>query len=76
MKLMWSQVVIVTNEEERRGVVEEVGEDVLPVEFGGKAKLIAIQDVVLPQLAAWMLTNWMGCLYIYIYVCICNKCNF
>lgn len=41
-----------TNEEERRGVVEEVGEDVLPVEFGGKAKLIAIQDVVLPQLAA------------------------
>ncbi|KGN49600.1 SEC14 cytosolic factor isoform X2 [Cucumis sativus] len=51
-KATLEKVVIVTNEEERRGVVEEVGEDVLPVEFGGKAKLIAIQDVVLPQLAA------------------------
>lgn len=54
-------------------MIEEIGEDVLPVEFGGKAKLIAIQDVVLPQLGAWMLTNWMGgvisiCIILYMYL--------
>ncbi|KAA0056819.1 SEC14 cytosolic factor isoform X1 [Cucumis melo var. makuwa] len=51
-KATLEKVVIVTSEEERRGMIEEIGEDVLPVEFGGKAKLIAIQDVVLPQLGA------------------------
>ncbi|KAL0540365.1 hypothetical protein IC582_024602 [Cucumis melo] len=51
-KATLKKVVIVTSEEERRGMIEEIGEDVLPVEFGGKAKLIAIQDVVLPQLGA------------------------
>lgn len=44
------QVVIVSNEEEKNQFIREVGEEVLPEEFGGKAKLIAIQDVVLPSL--------------------------
>ncbi|XP_038893280.1 CRAL-TRIO domain-containing protein YKL091C-like isoform X2 [Benincasa hispida] len=49
-KATLEKVVIVSNEEERRSMIEEIGEDVLPVEYGGKAKLIAIQDVVLPHL--------------------------
>lgn len=40
--------MIVTNEEERKDFVEEVGEEVLPEDFGGRAKLVALQDVTLP----------------------------
>lgn len=47
-----SQIVIVSCEEERRSIIEEIGEEVLPVEYGGRAKLIALQDVVLPHLDA------------------------
>lgn len=46
------QILIVSNEEERRIMIEEVGE-VLPVEYGGKAKLIALQDaIIIPHLDA------------------------
>ncbi|XP_075657039.1 CRAL-TRIO domain-containing protein YKL091C [Castanea sativa] len=41
------KIVIVTNEDERQDFIKEVGEEVLPEEYGGRAKLVAIQDVVL-----------------------------
>lgn len=41
--------MIVTNEEERRRFITEVGKEVLPEEFGGEAKLVALQDVEVPQ---------------------------
>ncbi|XP_031740901.1 uncharacterized protein LOC101222950 isoform X2 [Cucumis sativus] len=44
------QILIVSSEEEKRIMIEEVGEEVLPIEYGGKAKFIVLQDVVLPHL--------------------------
>lgn len=44
------QIVIVTNDDERRDFIKEVGEETLPEEYGGRAKLTAIQDVNLPPL--------------------------
>lgn len=41
------KVVIVNSEEERRAFIEEIGEEVLPEEYGGRAKLTALQDVKL-----------------------------
>ncbi|XP_010275237.1 PREDICTED: phosphatidylinositol/phosphatidylcholine transfer protein SFH6-like isoform X2 [Nelumbo nucifera] len=41
------QIVIVTNEKERKAFIMEIGEDTLPEEYGGKAKLVALQDVKL-----------------------------
>lgn len=41
---MYFQIVIVSNEEERLEFVKEVGEEVLPEEYGGKAKVILLQD--------------------------------
>lgn len=49
----WIQVVIVTNEEERKNFVKEIGEESLPEVYGGEAKLVALQDVILPQLEGW-----------------------
>ncbi|CAK9323974.1 unnamed protein product [Citrullus colocynthis] len=49
-KATLEKIVIVSNEEEKRSMIEEIGEEVLPVEYGGKAKLIALQDAVLPHL--------------------------
>jgi len=40
----------VTNEDETREFVREVGEEVLPEVYGGKAKLVAIQDAELEPL--------------------------
>lgn len=42
--------MIVTNEDERQDFIKEVGEEVLPEEYGGREKLVAIQDVVLAPL--------------------------
>lgn len=39
-----------TNDDERRSFVEEVGEEALPEEYGGRAKLVPLQDVVLDHL--------------------------
>ncbi|TKY69223.1 Phosphatidylinositol transfer protein CSR1 [Spatholobus suberectus] len=46
-KATLEKIVIVTNEDETREFIREVGEDVLPEEYGGRAKLVAIQDVEL-----------------------------
>ncbi|XP_076884235.1 sec14 cytosolic factor-like [Bidens hawaiensis] len=49
-KATLEKVVIVCNEEEKTQFIRDVGEDVLPEEYGGRAKLVPIQDVVLPAL--------------------------
>ncbi|GJR94069.1 RNA-directed DNA polymerase, eukaryota [Tanacetum coccineum] len=50
-KATLDKIVIVTNEEERRRFITEVGKEALPEEFGGEAKLVALQDVEVPQWA-------------------------
>ncbi|KAG2297943.1 hypothetical protein Bca52824_034415 [Brassica carinata] len=47
------KIVIVTNDEEQRQLEEEVGLDALPEEYGGRAKLTATQDVLLPQATSY-----------------------
>ncbi|KAJ4846076.1 hypothetical protein Tsubulata_027400 [Turnera subulata] len=49
-KATLEKIVIVTNDEERLDFVKQIGEEVLPEEYGGRAKLVPIQDVVLPPL--------------------------
>ncbi|KAG6757615.1 hypothetical protein POTOM_037935 [Populus tomentosa] len=44
------QIVIVNNDEERKCFVKEIGEEVLPEELGGRATLVALQDVTVPPL--------------------------
>ena len=44
------QIVIVTNDDERLQFIKEVGEDTLPEEYGGRAKLRVLQDVQLAPL--------------------------
>lgn len=59
----WLQIVIVSNEEERREFIKDVGEDVLPEEYGGRARLIALQDAVLPSLHSatdWFQGDWLA----------------
>ncbi|KAH0866210.1 hypothetical protein HID58_083421 [Brassica napus] len=51
------KIVIVTEGEEERKFKEEIGLDALPEEYGGRAKLTLIQDVLLPQTAPQMLTT-------------------
>uniref|UniRef100_A0A1J3DDK0 CRAL-TRIO domain-containing protein n=1 Tax=Noccaea caerulescens TaxID=107243 RepID=A0A1J3DDK0_NOCCA len=51
------KIVIVTDGEERRTFEEEIGLDALPEEYGGRAKLTALQDVFLPQTAPGMLAR-------------------
>ncbi|KFK43752.1 hypothetical protein AALP_AA1G168200 [Arabis alpina] len=45
------KIVIVTNAEEQRQFEEDIGLEALPEEYGGRAKLTLIQDVLLPQTA-------------------------
>ncbi|KAL2233265.1 UNVERIFIED_CONTAM: putative SEC14-like protein 6 [Sesamum indicum] len=49
-KATLEKIVIVTSEEETREFKRDVGEDALPEEYGGKAKLMLLQDVVLTPL--------------------------
>ncbi|KAF5757359.1 putative CRAL-TRIO lipid binding domain, CRAL/TRIO domain superfamily [Helianthus annuus] len=49
-KATLEKIVIISNEDEKKQFTTEVGEDVLPEEFGGQAKLVALQDAVLPPL--------------------------
>lgn len=44
------QIVIVSNEDEKQEMMKEIGEEVLPEEYGGRAKLVLLQDVVLTPL--------------------------
>ncbi|CAA0811502.1 Sec14p-like phosphatidylinositol transfer family protein [Striga hermonthica] len=43
-KATQEKVVIVTSEDEKREFVKDIGEETLPEEYGGQAKLILIQD--------------------------------
>ncbi|KAK1425466.1 hypothetical protein QVD17_20818 [Tagetes erecta] len=43
------KIVMVTNDKGRKQLIEEVGKEVLPQEFGGNAKLVPLQDVQLPM---------------------------
>ncbi|KAJ9563874.1 hypothetical protein OSB04_009034 [Centaurea solstitialis] len=49
-KATLNKIVIVNNEEQRKQFVIEVGKEALPEEFGGNAKLVALQDVEAPRL--------------------------
>ncbi|CAH8382394.1 unnamed protein product [Eruca vesicaria subsp. sativa] len=51
-KATQEKIVIVKEGEEERKFKEEIGVDALPEEYGGKAKLTLIQDVLLPQASA------------------------
>ncbi|KAK4371820.1 hypothetical protein RND71_007204 [Anisodus tanguticus] len=44
-KTTQEKIRIVTNEEQKEEFIREVGEDVLPEEYGGRAKLVLLQDV-------------------------------
>ncbi|XP_058079396.1 sec14 cytosolic factor [Magnolia sinica] len=49
-KATLEKVVIVSSEEDRQAFINEIGEEALPEEYGGRAKLVAVQDVKLnPQ---------------------------
>ncbi|KAH0764156.1 hypothetical protein KY285_000027 [Solanum tuberosum] len=45
-KVTQQKVRIVMSEEQKQEFIREVGEDVLPEEYGGHAKLVLLQDVV------------------------------
>ncbi|XP_062113373.1 sec14 cytosolic factor isoform X2 [Humulus lupulus] len=49
-KATLEKVVIVTSDDEKRDFIEEVGGETLPEEYGGRAKLRAIQEVELAPL--------------------------
>lgn len=36
-----------TSEEETKNFISEIGEETLPEEYGGRAKLVPLQDVIL-----------------------------
>ncbi|KAI3909531.1 hypothetical protein MKW98_013948 [Papaver atlanticum] len=40
-------IIFVSNEKEKESFVKEIGEEILPEEYGGRSKLIAIQDVII-----------------------------
>ncbi|KAK2999320.1 hypothetical protein RJ639_024443 [Escallonia herrerae] len=46
-KATLEKIVIVSNEDEKKQFIAEIGEEALPQEYGGRAKLVALQDVVL-----------------------------
>ncbi|PIA33503.1 hypothetical protein AQUCO_04100143v1 [Aquilegia coerulea] len=46
-KTLLDKIVIVKNEDEHMNFIREIGEETLPEEYGGRAKLVAIQDVII-----------------------------
>ncbi|EOA37031.1 hypothetical protein CARUB_v10010095mg [Capsella rubella] len=56
-KATQEKVVIVSAGEEQRKFEEEIGVEALPEEYGGRAKLTLIQDVILPQATGVAITN-------------------
>lgn len=52
-KFVCMNINAVKNEEEKQSFVGEIGEDNLPQEYGGRAQLVAPQDV---QLSRWPLS--------------------
>ncbi|CAL5339004.1 unnamed protein product [Camellia sinensis] len=46
-KATLEKIVIVSNEDEKREFIRDIGEEALPEEYGGRAKLVAMQDVIL-----------------------------
>ncbi|KAI9074993.1 hypothetical protein K1719_043043 [Acacia pycnantha] len=48
-KATLEKIVIVSSEEERREFVGGVGEEILPEEYGGRAKLVPLQHAPLPN---------------------------
>lgn len=38
------QIVIINSEDERKEFINQIGEEILSKEYGGRAKLVAIQD--------------------------------
>ncbi|PIA33501.1 hypothetical protein AQUCO_04100141v1 [Aquilegia coerulea] len=48
-KATLDKVVIVSNEDEHNSFIKEIGMETLPEEYGGRAKLVAVQDVKLDQ---------------------------
>ncbi|KAL5553259.1 hypothetical protein UlMin_040660 [Ulmus minor] len=50
-KATLEKIVIVTNDDEKREFIKEVGEEILPEEYGGRAQLRPIQDVEVAPLA-------------------------
>ncbi|KAK6146698.1 hypothetical protein DH2020_020567 [Rehmannia glutinosa] len=51
-KATQEKIVIVSNEEERREMVRDIGEEALPEEYGGQAKLLLLQHFQLKPLDA------------------------
>ncbi|KAF9594052.1 hypothetical protein IFM89_027026 [Coptis chinensis] len=50
-KATLEKVVIVSSQDERKTFIKEIGEETLPEEYGGRAKLIALQDVTLNSIS-------------------------
>lgn len=46
-KATLEKILIVRSEDERKEFIRTIGEEVLPEEYGGKARLVALQDVAL-----------------------------
>ncbi|KAL6003385.1 hypothetical protein ACLOJK_023608 [Asimina triloba] len=44
-KATLEKIVIVSTEQQSKAFIDEIGEDALPEEYGGRAKLVALQDV-------------------------------
>ncbi|KAJ8758496.1 hypothetical protein K2173_000217 [Erythroxylum novogranatense] len=49
-KATLEKIVILTSEEERKGMLREIGGEVVPEEYGGQAKIVLLQDAVMPPL--------------------------
>ncbi|RZC58007.1 hypothetical protein C5167_005289 [Papaver somniferum] len=51
-KASLEKVIIVSNEEQRKDFVQQIGEDTLTVDYGGRGKLVLVQDVTINHFPA------------------------